>query len=314
MSREGGILINNVLLVITAASVLLGTLYPLFLDAMNLGKISVGPPYFNSVFVPLTIPLAVLVGVASLSRWKQDSFGRLFAEVKWALIASVVLGMAIPVLMLDEIKWGAPVGITLAFWITFTSLQNVYQRVANRNNKWQALMSVPRGFYGMTFAHIGVAVFIVGVTLTSLYSIEKDVRLTPGETYSIGGYDFMFNQVAAKSGPNYQATEGHFTATSQGKNVAQLFTQKRTYNAGGMPMTEAGIDAGLFRDLYVSLGEPLGNTGAWSVRLYHKPFIRWIWLGCVFMSIGGLLAATDRRYRMTVKAEQKSTVAAEGAA
>jgi len=314
MSREGGILINNVLLVITAASVLLGTLYPLFLDAMNLGKISVGPPYFNSVFVPLTIPLAVLVGVASLSRWKQDSFGRLFAEVKWALIASVVLGMAIPVLMLDEIKWGAPVGITLAFWITFTSLLNVYQRVANRNNKWQALMSVPRGFYGMTFAHIGVAVFIVGVTLTSLYSIEKDVRLTPGETYSIGGYDFMFNQVAAKSGPNYQATEGHFTATSQGKNVAQLFTQKRTYNAGGMPMTEAGIDAGLFRDLYVSLGEPLGDTGAWSVRLYHKPFIRWIWLGCVFMSIGGLLAATDRRYRMTVKAEQKSTVAAEGAA
>ena len=313
-SREGGILINNVLLVTTAASVLLGTLYPLFLDAMNLGKISVGPPYFNAVFVPLTIPLAVLMGVAALSRWKQDSFGRLFGEVKWALIASVALGVTIPMLMLDEIKWGAPVGITLAFWITFTSLQNIYQRVANRNNKWLALMNVPRGFYGMTFAHIGVAVFIVGVTLTSLYSIEKDVRLSPGETYNIGGYNFTFNQVAAKTGPNFQATEGHFTATSEGKNVAQLFTQKRTYNAGGMPMTEAGIDAGLFRDLYVSLGEPLGNTGAWSVRLYHKPFIRWIWLGCIFMSIGGLLAATDRRYRMTVKAEQKSTVAAEGVA
>ena len=206
MSREGGILINNILLVVTAASVLLGTLYPLFLDAMNLGKISVGPPYFNAIFVPLTIPLAVLVGVVAMSRWKQDSFGRLFAEVKWALIASVTLGVAIPLLMLDEIKWGAPVGITLAFWITFTSLQNLYQRVSKRNNKWQALKSVPRGFYGMTFAHIGVAVFIVGITLTNLYSIEKDVRLAPGETYSISGYDFLFNEVAAKTGPNYQAT------------------------------------------------------------------------------------------------------------
>jgi cytochrome c-type biogenesis protein CcmF len=313
MSREGGLLINNVLLVITAASVLLGTLYPLFLDAMELGKISVGPPYFNSVFVPLTIPIAVLLGVVSLSRWKQDSFGRLFAEVKWLLLASVILGVGLSVLLLDEIKWGAPLAITLAFWITFTSLLNVYQRVANRDNKWLALKSVPRGFYGMICAHMGVAVFVVGITLTNLYSIEKDVRLAPGETYNIGGYDFAFNSIDDISGPNYKATQGSFTATYQDENVAQLFSQKRMYNAGGMPMTEAGIDAGFFRDLYVSLGEPLGNTGSWSVRLYHKPFIRWIWLGCVFMGLGGLLAATDRRYRMAVKEERQSSIAAEGA-
>ena len=314
LSREGGLLINNVLLVITAASVLLGTLYPLFLDAMDLGKISVGPPYFNSVFVPLTIPIAILVGVVSLSRWKQDSFGRLFAEVKWILLASVVLGVLVSTLMLDEIKWGAPLAITLAFWITFSSLLNVYQRVANRENKWQALMSVPYGFYGMICAHIGVAVFVVGITLTNLYSIEKDVRLAPGETYNIGGYDFMFNELGDISGANYKATQGRFTATYKNQEVAQLFSQKRRYNAGGMPMTEAGIDAGLFRDLYVSLGEPLGDTGAWSVRLYHKPFIRWIWLGCIFMGLGGLLAATDRRYRMAVKEEKQSSVAVEGAA
>jgi len=314
LSREGGLLINNVLLVITAASVLLGTLYPLFLDAMELGKISVGPPYFNSVFVPLTIPIAVLLGVVSLSRWKQDSFGRLFAEVKWLLLASVILGVGISLLMLDEIKWGAPLAITLGFWITFTSLLNIYQRIENRDNKWQALKNIPRGFYGMIFAHMGVAVFVVGITLTNLYSIEKDIRLTPGEAYNIGGYDFVFNKVGDISGPNYKAVQGEFSASYEGSEVAQLFTQKRSYNAGGMPMTEAGIDAGLFRDLYVSLGEPLGDTGAWSVRLYHKPFIRWIWLGSIFMGLGGLLAATDRRYRMIVKEENKSSVAIEGAA
>ena len=252
------------------------------------------------------------MGVAALSRWKQDSIERLFGELKWMLLASVVLGISLPLLLLEEMKWGAVVGITLAIWIALTSLFNVFQRVANRQHKWQALMSVPRGFYGMICAHIGVAIFVVGITLTSLYSIEKDVRLVAGESYDIGVYHFTFDQVGKVTGPNYQAIEGQFTARYDGEIVTQLYSQKRNYNAGGMPMTEAGIDAGLFRDLYVSLGEPLGDSGAWSVRLYHKPFIRWIWLGCVFMGLGGLLAASDRRYRATAKARQKSTLAAEG--
>ena len=315
VSREGGILINNVLLVTTAASVLLGTLYPLLLDALNLGKISVGPPYFNAVFVPLTIPIAILVGVVALARWKQDSLERLGRHLLPALIISLTMGILLPVLLLDEIKFGAIVAITLAFWITLTSLQNVYDKVATKQNKLAALLRVPRGFYGMILAHIGVAVFVVGISLTSMYSLEKDVRLAPGETYSMGGYDFVFDALKERTGPNFRATQGDFTAFYNGAKVASLHSQKRLYNAGGMPMTEAGIDAGLWRDLYVSLGEPLGADNAWSVRLYHKPFIRWIWLGTIFMALGGLLAATDRRYRISVKAaEQSSQAVTAGAA
>ncbi|MCW8854433.1 MAG: heme lyase CcmF/NrfE family subunit [Gammaproteobacteria bacterium] len=314
MSREGGLLINNVLLVIAAASVLLGTLYPLALDALGLGKISVGPPYFNSVFIPITIPIAVLVGIGMMARWKQDSLARIGKHVVLTLVASLVLGTLVPVLMLEEVKFGAIIGITLAFWVSMTAMQTLYDRVKDKRDKWSALISLPRGFYGMTFAHLGIAVFIVGVTLTSIYSQEKDVRLASGETYAMGDYEFLFKGVSEKTGPNFRASEGEFIALYQGKEIANLHSQKRLYNAGGMPMTEAGIDAGLFRDLYVSLGEPLDDKGAWSVRLYYKPFIRWIWLGALFMAFGGLLAATDRRYRMTVKAEQQSAAVTVGAA
>jgi cytochrome c-type biogenesis protein CcmF len=309
LSREGGLLINNVLLVTTAFSVLLGTLYPLALDALDLGKISVGPPYFNAVFIPLTIPIAVLLGVAMMARWKQDSLQRLGKQLVAALVASVGVGVVVSLLLLPAFNFAAMVAIILALWITFTCLQTIYERVKTRNNKLAALLTLPRGFYGMTLAHFGVAVFVVGITLTTQFSIEKDIRLTQGETYSMGGYDFLFKGVSDVSGPNYRASEGEFIASYQGREVADLYSQKRLYNAGGMPMTEAGIDAGLWRDLYVSLGEPLDNSGAWSVRLYHKPFIRWIWLGALFMSFGGLLAATDRRYRLAVKQQQSAALA-----
>ncbi|TNF35638.1 MAG: heme lyase CcmF/NrfE family subunit [Gammaproteobacteria bacterium] len=304
VSREGGLLINNVLLVITAASVLLGTLYPLLLDALNLGKISVGPPYFNAVFIPLTIPIAILVGVAMMARWKQDSVERLGKKLWLSLLASVVLGVAVPFLFLPDVSAGAVLGVTLMFWVMITSLQGIWERIAGKADKLSALLSTPRGFYGMTIAHFGIAVFIAGITLTSIYSLEKDVRLVAGQTYSLGGYDFEFKGVADKRGPNYQAAEGHFIASRDGQMVADLHSQKRLYNAGGMPMTEAGIDAGLWRDLYVSLGEQLDDKGAWSVRIYYKPFVRWIWLGSLFMAFGGLLAATDKRYRLAIKNEQ----------
>jgi len=304
LSREGGLLMNNILLVITASSILLGTLYPLALDALGAGKISVGPPYFNALFVPLTIPIALLLGVAALSRWKQDSVERLGKKLLYPFVFSVVLGTAIPYALLDEVKWGAVVAVILALWITSLSFVGVADRVAGKQNKWQALLNTPRGFYGMTFAHMGVAVFVVGITLTSLYSTEKDIRLTQGQSYSIGEYNFVFEGVKQAIGPNYKASEGWFVTYYQGEKIGRLHSQKRLYNAGGMPMTEAGIDAGFWRDLYVSLGEDLNGKGAWSVRLYHKPFIRWIWLGALIMAFGGLLAATDKRYRKSVKAAQ----------
>ena len=298
---------------LAAVLVVFGTSYPLELDALCLGKSSVVCPYFYSVFIPFTIPIAMLVGIGIMARWKQDSLARIGKHVVMTLVASLVLGILVPVLLLEEIKFGAIVGITMAFWVTLTNLQNVYDRVKDKRNKLSALLSLPRGFYGMVFAHMGIAVFIVGVTLTSIYSQEKDVRLAPGQTYAMGNYEFLFTGVKEKNGPNYSASEGEFIAMYQGKEIANLHSQKRLYNAGGMPMTEAGIDAGLFRDLYVSLGEPLDNLGSWSVRLYYKPFIRWIWLGTIFMAFGGLLAATDRRYRMTVKTEQQSAAVTAGA-
>jgi len=313
LSREGGLLMNNILLVITASSILLGTLYPLALDALGAGKISVGPPYFDALFVPLTIPVALLLGVAALARWKQDSIERMGKKLLIPFIVSVVLGTALPFALLDDVKWGAVVASLLAIWITMTSAQGIVDRVAGKQNKMQALMNTPRGFYGMTFAHMGVAVFVVGITLTSLYSTEKDIRLVKGESYSIGEYEFIFDGVKSATGPNYKAAEGSFTTLHNGKVTGQLYSQKRLYNAGGMPMTEAGIDAGFWRDLYVSLGEDLDGKGAWSVRLYHKPFIRWIWLGALIMAFGGLLAATDKRYRKTVKATQPQVAAAEAA-
>ncbi|HEY9201268.1 MAG TPA: heme lyase CcmF/NrfE family subunit [Gammaproteobacteria bacterium] len=310
LSREGGLLINNILLVTVAASVLLGTLYPLAMDALGAGKISVGPPYFDALFVPLTIPIAMLLGVAALARWKQDSVSRLGSKLLLPFVVSILLGSALPYMLLDEVKWGALVASILAIWITLTTLQGIYDRVSGKQNKWQALRNTPRGFYGMSCAHIGVAVFLVGITITTLYSTEKDIRLAKGQAYDIGEYSFVFEGVSNVSGPNYRATEGRFSVSYQGEPLTQLASQKRLYNAGGMPMTEAGIDPGFWRDLYVSLGEQLDTQGAWSVRIYHKPFIRWIWLGALIMALGGLISATDKRYRKTVKHTHSSRVAA----
>jgi cytochrome c-type biogenesis protein CcmF len=310
LSREGGLLINNILLVTVASSVLLGTLYPLAMDALGAGKISVGPPYFDALFVPLTIPIAMLLGVAALARWKQDSFSRLGSKLLLPFVVSILLGSALPYMLLDEVKWGALVASILAIWITLTTLQGIYDRVAGKQNKWQALRNTPRGFYGMSCAHIGVAVFVVGITITSLYSTEKDIRLAQGQAYDIGEYSFVFEGVSNVGGPNYRATEGRFSVLYQDQPLTQLSSQKRLYNAGGMPMTEAGIDPGFWRDLYVSLGEQLDTEGAWSVRIYHKPFIRWIWLGALIMALGGLISATDKRYRKTVKHAHSSRAVA----
>ncbi|MDH3354011.1 MAG: heme lyase CcmF/NrfE family subunit [Chromatiales bacterium] len=292
-SRETGLLINNVILVVAAASILLGTLYPLILDALGVGKISVGPPYFNSVFIPLTMPLAALVGIGALMRWKQDNASRIIQKVRIQAAVAVTLGMLFP-LSMPHYSWGAALGMVLAFWVVLTVFVWIQQRAETKG--WShALRNISRSGWGMISGHIGIAVFVVGITLVSLYSAEKDVRLELGESYHLGGFDFQFNGANNFTGPNYTGARGEVVVSQNGKQISTLHAEKRNYQSG-MPMTEAGIDAGLTRDLFVALGEPLGKDGAWSLRIYHKPYIRWIWFGGLLMALGGLLAASDKRY------------------
>ena len=304
VSRETGLLLNNVILVVTCASVLLGTLYPLLLDSLGAGKISVGPPYFNAVFIPLTVPLAALIGVGAMARWKRDTFSNLWPKLQLPLIASIVFGVLFPLVAMDFFDSMAVLGMFLASWIVLTGMRNLKDQARGRG-----LSGVSLSVWGMTMGHLGVAVFIVGVTLTSIYSTEKDLRLEPGQTYSMGGYDFTFKGAMHLQGPNYTGDRGEVVVTREGTEITVLHPEKRNYRTG-MPMTEAGIDAGLTRDLFVALGEPLGKDGAWSVRLYHKPYVRWIWLGSLFMGLGGILSASDKRYRLLARRRQKAATAA----
>jgi cytochrome c-type biogenesis protein CcmF len=317
ISRETGILLNNVVLVATSASILLGTLYPLAVDALGLGKISVGPPYFNRIFIPLMIPIALVVGLGAIARWKQDSLWRLLWQMRWAGAATVVL-LVISVVLMPHFSLAATGGLLLAFWVAGTTLLGLYRRVAAAKRGAETWKRVPRAFYGMSLAHLGIAVLVVGVSLTTTFSQEEDVRLAPGQSYELGGYHFEFDGVRQVRGPNYTAHQGTVTVTRNGKLIATMSPQKRVYDVQRQPMTEAAIDPGLTRDLFVALGEPLGTSdGSWSVRLYHKPFIRWIWMGGVFMALGGLLAASDRRYRVLARRRataQESSLLHSGAA
>jgi cytochrome c-type biogenesis protein CcmF len=302
VSRETFLLANNVLLISAAGSVLLGTLYPLFLDALNLGKISVGPPYFDSVFVPLLTPLVFLMGIGPIARWKEAQLPDLWQRLRWALAVSVITALILPALM-GEWNLRVSFGLLLALWIVATTVVNVKGRIGFvRSGVAAQLARQPRSYWGMILAHLGVAVFIVGVTVVKSYEAERDVRMAIGDTVAVGGHVFRFDGTADVRGPNYRAARGTFDVSKDGRHVRVLQPEKRVYNAGGMAMTEAAIDTGLFGDLYVSLGEPIDN-GAWSVRVYHKPFVTWIWGGFFLMAMGGLLALSDRRYRVSARRE-----------
>lgn len=302
ISREAMLLGNNVLFIVAASTILLGTLYPLFLDALGLGKISVGPPYFDTVFVPLMVPVVFLMGIGPVARWKKASLPELAVRLRWAFGASVITALLLPVVM-GEWSFMVSLGLFMAAWVILTSFQNLTSKVMltrrGMGGVKNALLSLPRAFYGMFFAHLGVAVFIVGVTLSGGYSSEKELRMDPGDSVVLDGYTFHFDGVREVTGPNYQAAEGIVRVTHDGEELGTLHPHKRIYRVQQSPMTDAAIDAGLFRHLYVSLGEPIVNSvGAWSLRVYHKPFVQWIWLGPMFMALGGLLAASDRRYRL----------------
>lgn len=304
VSRESGILLNNVLLVVACLTVLLGTLYPLVLSALDMGKISVGPPYFNAVFIPLTAPLALVVGVGAMLNWKRDPLKKQRNGLIISAIISVTVAAALSSLA-NEFRLGAYIALLLACWVVCTTVLGIMLRIRNKRNKLDAIAHTPASFWGMSIAHIGIAVFTVGVAITSIYSVQKDLRMVPGDTYSIGGYVFTFNGVSEVRGPNYTAAQADVAVTLDGKPEVTLLAQKRLYDVRRDSMTEAGIDGGLTRDLFVALGEPL-DDGAWSVRLYYKPFIRWIWLGALLMGLGGLLAALDRRYRLKKRVVSKA--------
>jgi len=297
-SREAALLLNNILLVTVAASVLLGTLYPLMLDALGLGKISVGPPYFNSVFIPLTLPLGFLIGVGVLSRWKRDRIGRLLVMLRWHLGLSLAIGLLLPLWIDQEYQWRAALGLSTAVWVALSNLQGLAERNRYGNSWLKVLRSTPQSWYGMLLAHLGVAVLIAGITVASMYTQDKDVRLAPGDRYTLAGYSVRFESLEQRTGPNYTAKVGTFTVSRDNQLLATVHPEKRTYASSSRPMTEAGIDAGLWRDFYVALGEPIGDSGAWAVRLYYKPLVRWLWLGGLMMALGGLMAGLDRRYRM----------------
>ena len=296
VSRETGLLMNNVILLVSCLTILLGTLYPLLSDALELGKVSVGRQYFDPVFIALMLPLLALLGIGPILRWKKDRLKRISKNILNPLFLSFIFSLGWIYLGFDNFEIMAVVGLWLGLWVAFSMCFAIKDKLSPHFN-WR---HTSRGFWGMMLGHIGLSVFVIGATLTSIYSVEKDIRLNPGESYSLGEYNFLFKGVNEIKGPNYVAFRGNLTVTKEKLFVADLYPEKRTYQVQKMPMTEAAIDAGLFRDLFVALGENLGQ-GAWSLRVYHKPFIRWLWLGTIIMSFGAFLAATDRRYRLLAK-------------
>jgi cytochrome c-type biogenesis protein CcmF len=310
VSRESMLLANNVFFAAAAGSVLLGTLYPLALDASGLGKISVGPQYFDTVFVPLMAPALFLMGIGPLARWKKASLPDLASRLRWAFAASLAAGLVLPFAMG---RWSALVafGLLLAAWVAASGIVQLYEKVRNAANgasAWARLRNTRRATYGMLLAHFGVAVFVTGVTMVKGYDSEKDVRMEPGDTAELGGYTFRLDSVRDVQGPNYVAARAQIQVNKNGRAVTTLYPEKRVYTVQNMPMTEAAIDPGFTRDLYVSLGDSVSAT-AWIVRIQHKPFIDWIWGGCLLMALGGVLAASDRRYRVEASRPEPYAVA-----
>ena len=300
VSRESMLLVNNLMLLVAAFAILLGTLYPLIIDFMGLGKLSVGAAWFNTMFVPLSVMLAMVIGIGSLSRWKADAVSRLSAELKWALLAALLLAAAAPLLASGEWKWQVMMGLGVSFWLVAATWVDVWKKSRRQLSR---IPSLGWSYLGMVIAHLGVAVTIIGVTMVSNYSQETAVKMAPGESAVLGDYRFEFADAGHIEGPNFVSDAVRFNVWCGDQRVEVLTAEKRRYNVSRQVMTEAAIDVSLWRDLYVSMGEPL-DGGAWGMRLQIKPFMRWVWLGAIFMCLGGVMAAMDKRYRARQTAKQ----------
>jgi cytochrome c-type biogenesis protein CcmF len=316
VSRESMLLGNNVMLVVAMATVLLGTLYPLVLDALGLGKISVGPPYFDSVFVPIMAPVVFLMGVGPLARWRNADVPELARRLRWAAGLAVVAALATG-WVAGRISALATLGFLMSWWIVFSIGTDLWERLrpsgmAGGTGAIARVRMLPRTMIGMMVAHLGVAAFAFGVSMVKTYEVERDLKMDVGDTTEVAGYVFTYRGVREIQGPNYAGAQGLIEVTRDGKAVATMRPEKRIYRVQQNPMTEAAINTGFTRDLYVSLGEPVGGN-AWIVRVYFKPFVDWIWCGCLLMALGGGLAASDRRYRVASRERAAAELTTLGA-
>ena len=300
LSREAFLLANNVLLVIATGLVLLGTLYPLFIDALGLGKISVGPPFFNVMFLLPALPLVALIGIGMHTGWRMMPGSALARRLRVPAIAAVALGIAVPLIVFGTVSVLTVLAVSIALWVCFSSLLDPIRRLVFRTGA-----PLTRGQVGMHIAHFGVGVFMLGATVASAYNFEHDVSARPGDRIEAGGYEFIFNSMRQVAGPNFVADEGEFELRADGETLAVLNPQIRVYNVQRDAMTEAAIHSNMLRDVFVALGEPLGDD-AWSLRLQVKPLIGFLWLGSGLMALGGLVAITDRRYRAAARETQRA--------
>ncbi|WP_234256330.1 cytochrome c-type biogenesis CcmF C-terminal domain-containing protein [Klebsiella pneumoniae] len=304
-SRESFLLGNNILLMAAMLVVLLGTLLPLVHKELGLGSISIGEPFFNTMFTALMAPFALLLGLGPLIRWRRDDVARQIKRLIIALLVTLSLSLALPWLLQDRITAMAVIGLMMALWVLIFALMEVHERATHRHGFWRGLRTLTRSQWGMVLGHVGVAVTVIGITFSQNYSVERDVRMRPGDSIDIHLYHFVFNGVRNIVGPNWTGGEGIIAVTRNGRPEATLYAEKRFYTASRMMMTEAAISGGLTRDLYAALGEELSD-GSWAVRLYYKPFVRWIWYGGVLMALGGLCCMLDPRYRMRKKLQEAS--------
>ena len=297
LSRESFLLVNNLLLITATTVVLLGTLFPLIADAFNLGKISVGAPYFNALFVPITLVLLVFLGLGSLTNWKRHQLNAFLPLWKVA-VASVALGVALPLFVFGTAPIKVALSLSLCSWVVLSIARDMYLKAKTAKQGFGAgLLRLSRSYYGMQLAHLGLVITVIGVTLTSTYSVEKDVRLGMGDRVEVGNYQFEWQGVREYKGANFESIQAKIQVFNDNKSIEYLYPEKRVYVVQNRSMTEAAIDGGLFRDLYVAIGEPLENN-QWAVRVYYKPFVRWLWLGALVMAFGGIVAMSDRRYRL----------------
>ena len=308
LSRETILLVNNVFLTVMAITVLLGTLYPLLLDALGGGKISVGPPYFNALFVPIMGLMSIALGISVTVRWRDTSFDSVIKKLWKPALVSILLGLIFPFVYGSGFDFSVFIGISLSLWIIIMMMMEFIGKFRNAISIISKLRQLPMSYYGMVIAHLGVAITAIGITLVSAYSEERDLRMVSGDKVTLAGYQFEFKGTQRVSGENFEADQGQIIVTDDNEVIATLSPQKRRYNVNKNMMTEADIDSGLFRDLYVALGEPL-DDGAWAVRVHYKPFVRWLWLGGIFMTLGGLCTVLDKRYRKDKSGSKEGGIA-----
>ncbi|WP_394564608.1 heme lyase NrfEFG subunit NrfE [Pantoea sp. SGAir0180] len=303
-SRESFLLGNNVLLIAAMLVVLLGTLLPLVHKQLGLGSISVGQPFFNTLFSWLMAPLALMLGIGPLVRWRRDEPQKLVRRLLLALVVTLLASVLLPWWLQDRVEAMTVVGLLMAVWIIVLTLMELHERATHRHSFFTGLRHLSRSHWGMVLGHLGVGVTVIGIAFSTQYSVERDVRMKAGDSVDIHHYHFVFRDVQDLQGPNYSGGVAVIDVTRDGQPEAMLYAEKRFYSAARTMMTEAAIDGGFTRDLYAALGEEL-DDGSWAVRIYYKPFVRWIWFGGLFMAAGGLLCLLDPRYRARKKGERE---------